>query len=313
MNVKGVRLTIKSKDAISVKGNIHVEDYDGYKGILHNEGILTLSDTINNESDSLFLTSSNPGLSNDQNDTEQDPLGKVVFSSTRDKFIKGNAPFYFNNLTVKQGLLSTDDSIKVFGEIELDQANFYLNNNNIEFFDLSRDINIKTGKLKDGTESNEYRIYDDFFGRIEAAKYFDTTGGDPANLGFNINPYSSTGDLILSRIHYADTEVTDGGIKRSFLITNNGGFTGDSKDVKITFFDNDLYGDLVENDSSLRIFHATINKLKYKYLGGDYDTTLNFVEVSGVNLNEGYYTIADTICDNPPRINLGEDGVVCEG
>ena len=314
MNVKGVRLTIKSKDAIFVKGNIHVEDYDVYKGILHNEGILTLTDTINNDSDSLFLTSSNPGRSNDSSDTEQDPLGKVVFSSTRSKFIKGNAPFYFNNLTVRQGLLSIDDTIKVFGEIELDQANFYLNNNNIDLFDLSGDINIKTGKLKEGSESNDYRIYDDSLGVIKAAKFFDaTSGSDPANIGFSINPYSSNADLIISRIHFADTLVTDGGIKRAYLVKNNGGVTGDAKDIKISFFDNDLYGDLVENDSSLRIFRKTLDSLRFEYLGGEYDTVLNFVEVSGANLKEGYYTIADTICDNPPRINLGNDKIVCEG
>lgn len=314
LNVKGVRLTIKSKDAVSVIGNIFVEDYDGNKGMLHNEGTLTLSDTLYNESDSLFLSSSNPGLSNNPNDTLQVPFGKVMFSGPRNKFIMGNPPFYFNNLTINDATLSTDDSIKVFGEIELDQANFYLNNNNIDLFDLSGDININSGKLKSNTESNDYRIYDDSLGLIKAAKYYDAnSGSDPANLGFSIAPYSNTGYLKISRIHFADTLVTDGGIKRTYLIKNNGGNTGVAKDIKISFFNSDLYGDLVENDSSLRIFKTSIDRGRYDYLGGEYDTVLNFVEVLGENLNEGYYTIADTICDNPPRINLGEDRVVCEG
>jgi PKD repeat protein len=311
-SVKNLRITIKESDTVVVKGNVEILSNSNQNQNIHNEGILIITDSLKSSVDSLFLTSSVPGKDNDSARIEGGgPLGKVVFQDDTINSIYGNPSIYLNDLTVKNGLLTLDTNIIVFGDVELTQGNLNLNRYHIHLYDLDPTINQDFGRIKQGTETNSYKIYDDSSGYIRAAKLYNGKS-DPANLGFKISPSSNMGNFFLTRFHNSDTTVTDGGIKKLFLIEDNDGTFGDDKNIQLNYFTGDLYGDLVGNDSSLRIFHKDINGDRYKYLKGDvtiYDDSINVY----ASFHPGYYTIADSICDNPPRVNLGPDRVICEG
>lgn len=311
LTVKGFRLSISNNDTLFVNGNVHIVENSDMDDNIHNEGLFTITDTLFNSVNNLFLSSSNPFLSNDTNDIKifLPSIGKTTFQSNKNKLIRGNPSIYFNNLTVKQGCLVLDTNIKVIGEIELDLANFNLNGNNIELFDTAVNINKKTGKIKAGTETNLYKIFGDSSGYIKAAKYYsNVSGSDPANFGFSIISPDDIGDIFISRYHFSDTTVTDGGIKKSYVIQNNYGNLGNNKDLQFSYFESDL----VDNDTSLRVFFKAIDSNRFKYLGGALENT-NSIKAKNVNFNEGYYTIADSICDNPPKVNIGTDQIICEG
>ena len=320
LTIKGFRLTIKENSSLFVNGNVNVlENSDGDDNI-HNEGILIITDTLFNNVDLLFLTSTNPSEVNEE-DEKADPMGTVFFKSNKNKFISGDSSIYFYNLKVSDSLF-LNTSIKVLGEIELNKGNLYLNGNNIDLFDLHSSINKYSGKLKQGTETSQYRIFDDSTGLIRDFGNYDFDSyGDSANIGFFIKPSSKIGKIFITRTHWSDTSVSDGGIKKAFIIENNEnndaewGINIDS--LQFHYNESDLFGDLVENDFSLRMFYKApapaLDSNIYKYLGGEFDSANESIRVNGVNFHKGYYTIADSICDNPPRVNLGQDQIICEG
>lgn len=214
--IKGVRLTVKESNSLSVNGNVKVFSVENNKGIVHNEGLFIVSDTLFGLADSLFVTSSVPGLSNDTSDLDQDPLGTVIFIDTTQKMITGNEPFYFHNLKNEYGRLNLNSNIKVFGEIELDQGDIYLNNKNIELFDLSNEVNNYDGKIKNGSETNDFKIFDEGDGYIKAYKEYNGSY-DPANLGFDISTDNQIGYIYIIRHHISDIGVTDGSIKKKLF------------------------------------------------------------------------------------------------
>ena len=312
LTVKGMRLTIKQGNSVSVKGNVNIYSIESRRGLIHNEGNFIIMDTLYNYSDSLFLTSSNPVLSNDTTDTIQEPFGTVIFIDTAHKMITGNEPFFFHNLKSEDGSLHLNSNIKVLGEIELNQSDIYLNNKNIELFDLSDEVNIYDGKIKNGSETNDFKIFDDGDGFIKAYKVYKDSC-DPANLGFEINPASDIGYLYITRFHSIDSGITDGSLKKKYKLEAGDITTyGAAKDFKFKFFDSELTDELLNNDSSLRLFYKPLHGNINKYIGGNYDTLSNFVQAPNVNFQPGYYTVADSICDNPPPINLGNDRIVCQ-
>ncbi|NOQ24967.1 MAG: PKD domain-containing protein [Bacteroidales bacterium] len=325
LTVDSYRITVKGNDSLYVNGTVSVKENSSQTDNLHIEGGFILTDTLINNVDSLFLTSTNPALSNDSLDRLlSTSMGEVIFRDNRDKFIKSRSSIFFTDLTVDQGKLVLDTSvkvIKVLGEIDLDQGDLYLNGSNIELYDLFETINLTSGKIKSGAESNDFKIYDDSTGFIKAVKYYkDSTGtddyspNDPANLGFSVDSPEGINKIFITRFHESDTTVTDGGIKKSYLINiaDEDVNLGASKNLQFSYFESDLFGDLIDNDSSLRIFFKSFESERYQYIGSD-SIGNNDIYVNGVNFNEGYYTIADSICDNPPRVNLGANRIVCEG
>lgn len=311
--VKNLRITIRENETVVINGNVDVLSNSDQNQNIHNEGIFIITDSLKNSVDNLFLTSSVPGLDNDPNRNKDDgPLGTVVFLSSLTNSIYGNPSIYLNDLTVKNGLLTLDTNIVVFGDIELSQGNLNLNKYHINLYDLDETINQKDGKLKPGTETDSSKIYDDSSGYIQAAILYNGKS-DPANLGFKISPSSTMGNFFLTRFHNSDTSVTDGGIKKLFFIEENGGKYGDSKNIQINYLTGDLAGDLASNDSTLRIFYKEVNGRKYTYLKGNVTMYDDSIRVADAIFKPGYYTIADSICNNPPRVNLGPDQVICEG
>lgn len=60
--VKNLRITLREKEIVKVNGNVEVLTNSDQNQNIHNAGIFIITDTLKNSVDSLFLTSSVPGL-----------------------------------------------------------------------------------------------------------------------------------------------------------------------------------------------------------------------------------------------------------
>ena len=308
-------VAIKQGTEVYVHGNIRVDSCN-----IKNEGELILTDTLFNTVDSLFIDSSNPMLSNEEDDEDQSPRGTITFTQKdTKKYISASSesPIFFCNLSVEKDTLTIDTSITVLELLTLDNGNINLNANHISLYDLNKEINIKTGRIKKGTETTDAKIYDKGTGTIKAFK--PTKEGDYhsfGNLGYNFDTDKSDDNpFYLTRSHQSDSSVTEGSIKRKYLlkITDSSSFGG-LKDITISFFDSDTLHNN-KTDTNYRMYFQHKNKpARYKYIGGNWKNhpnTPNTVTSENVNLKPGYYTVADSGCENPPATGIKNDTTLC--
>ena len=107
-STRNLRITVRENQTVVVNGNAEVISNSIQNQNIHNEGIFIITDSLKNSVDSLFLTSSVPGKDNDSTRIkEAGPLGKVIFQGDTINSIYGNPSIYLNDLTVKNGLLTS--------------------------------------------------------------------------------------------------------------------------------------------------------------------------------------------------------------
>ena len=321
LTVEGVRITIDSNNTLYVNGNVHVKENNKYGYNIHNEGKLIITDTLFNDVDSLFVSSSIKKLS--QGSKEKEAFGSISFEGKGVKHITGNPLMYFSNIYIEDTLLTLDTSIKVFGEIKLNHSNnsnLYLNGNTIQLYDMDPDVKINTGVIDSSMENNRAetstsRIYDDSTGMI---KSFKNNTSMPANLGFRID-YNSYGWIYLTRYHLKEKNVTNGSMKESFIIEESDlkdyeTYLGESSNMEIHYLDTNLTSRMLADTTELGIFQNSFssnsNSTYYKHIGGNHYRSEKKIETN-VDFKAGSYTIAETHCDNPPAINIPNDTTVC--
>jgi PKD repeat protein len=320
LSIKGdATITIRGGTSLTVNGNMYVDT----NANITNDGIIYLSDTLKNRAEELFISSSNPYLDQDTSGGNapefQDSLtyGRVVFTGRDTQAITGLQTMYFNDITLDHQLLILQQHITAFGEIDLNGGNIYLNGRNIYLFDTAHHINRKSGTLKQGTEKNSSRIFDNSVGNIYAKKIINSKYPiNIARLGYTPKYlFDKSKVSYLTRHHLADPTVTNGSINKFFDVED---VDGTGAKLTLNYLQSDLPAGMDEADFAVfykNIFdEEKIHYERYEYV--DFFIDNNQIYIDSLNLKPGRYTIAESECDSArkPRVQIGpQDTSICEG
>lgn len=304
----GSELVIRKNSLVHVQGNAYIDT----NANIDNCGIFSLSDTLKSHSGNLFTSSSNPFIEEGGNDSIT--YGVVRFTGPGPQEVTGLPEMYFNDIRLNNNRVTLWQNIKSFGEISLGNGNLFLNGRHINLFDLSSDVNRKSGTLKAGTEQPGSVVYDDSSGTVKACKLVDNKKRNLANLGLEIFFYTKKDNYpFITRSHVPDTTATNGSIKKVFDIDSIDGTIG-----SLTF--HYLQPDVLPgmDESGFSVFYKNIHgdpplfyqKLDYK----KFHQTFNYIYIDTLELRPGRYTIAGAECHEKPAVDIGPpDTTICEG
>jgi PKD repeat protein len=278
---------------------------------IHNGGNITLKGSLISNQKGLFYSSSN-AISGNKIDTIKAksaqslaPIGKVVFAGTGTQEISGNQRILFDNIDVSNSIM-VNQSIHVYGNINLIKGNVNLGSNNIFLFDTaspSEGIQFK-GNIKG--ESYASRIYGTS-GKLMA--YKDINPMDTNAIGIHLVG-GKLGYTQINRSHVSITNVSDTSILKYFDIipVQQAPVT-----VTIEYLDNDLLPRMIED--SLKVWRQTGTNQRFNKVKSTAYPSLNKVKtITNLTFEKNLktrLTVASGNCKNPPKFDLGNVTAIC--
>ncbi len=326
INTKNFKIKLGSE--IYINGSLEVDA----AGNIDNGGKITITDSLINHADGLFMPSSYGKMDNVNNII--DPvlnIGYVTFNSDSSQIIVNHSNIIFDSINIA----ATDsvvlfDSVRMVGQVEFVNGLLNLNENGLLLYYKHTDGDARRyGTI--GTERIDSRIVDSSgIGFIEAEKNLSDGGADRLN-SIGIEPDGILGITRIKRYHYHDTLVTDTSIAKvyeiDFVATKGSkletGFkyleeadvlssTNESELVVWNFLPTDN-GSITEFDipTSFQTRHPNI----YMLTDEEQTSRVDDDSVRGdVIYKDNYrFTLAERNCDTLPPVNLGSDTVFCTG
>ncbi len=282
----GAEVFISKGTKLYIKGDLTNNDSTFY-----NLGSINVEGSITNNAFHLF---------SDENH------GIVTLKGNQNQTIGGSgSEVYFHVLhNQTSDTLILELPIHIFDSLSLESGYILLNSNNIHLDNSSTNA---TGFLYG--ESDSVRIIGDS-GSIDVSYIaFQPVNKNIAGIGLILNSSTNFGNTTIKRIHQQQ-QITDGSINKvyAFDFANTG-----TSNVHITYLNSAFNADsLTENDFS--IWKSTDFGTTYSDLNGNVDTTNNFVDVFGINMENSWITVAPKNCKSTPYINIGSDTTyLCPG
>jgi PKD repeat protein len=215
--------------------------------------------------------------------------------------VSGTAtPFSIPNLIVS-GDVSLSRDIAVSGNLALNN-NLNLINATINLTSLSNIVG----------ETETKRIFTSGTGKIIYPIGSVPSLASPlAGIGLRLEGTISMGDII-TRGHEMQTNAGDGSINRYFKVKINSSGKIISK-LRFYYFDSEIPSTI--NEASLGAYISLDNGTSWQKYGGSLDTSLNYVEVTGLSISSDLLiTLSNKNCLLPPVVNLGPSSQdFCDG
>lgn len=281
-----------NETALFIDGSIINED----GSILNSGDIFLKGNIVNNDSDSLFLNTTVPGVIRFIGDSIQRISGnpiflyKVIIQNTDSTLILGT------NVGIKDTIVFEN------GIIDLNGYNVQLEN-----YD-----NSNYGTL--GKESDTSRITGDsgyvYSGNMSFSNFISRNG---AGMGLHITG-SPTGDVNVERGHSSQITVTDGSIKKYYNVF--AGTTGQDVGVEVYYIDSTDFWDINCTEDDFKIFTSYTQGYYFENKYGNVDVEGDFAFETPTDIllnNDIRITVADHICDNPPIVNIDDTLNICAG
>lgn len=282
----GVEVFISEGTKLYIKGNLANND-----STIYNLGSITIEGSIINNAFHLFT---------DKNH------GNVILKGEQNQRINGTGgEVYFHVLKNQTSdTLILELPIHIYDSLSLEKGYILLNSNNITLDNYDLNAN---GFMYGETDSVKI-IGDSGYIMVNYIS-FQPLNKNIAGIGLVMNSTNNFGNTTIKRFHQQQA-ITDGNINKiyAFDFANS-----TNSNIHITYLDSDFNKDsLLERDFT--IWKSTDFGANYTDLNGNVDTTNNFVDVFGIDVNNAWLTIAPKNCRTVPSVNIGDDTTyICPG